>query len=200
MFYIDASHHQGKIDFKKLLTNVPKIDGIYIKATQGVGYTDPMLKANCTSAAIVGIDFGFYHYATLNTNNFVHDAIAEAKYFVSIIKQLPSPKLPIALDIEENKAHLSPTEVVGWIKAFFSELTRLGYENHILYSYTPFLNSNLPDKHGLGNIPLWIAHYTTKAAPSLPKGWDKFFLWQYSAKGRIAAIKGEVDFNKGYQE
>jgi len=200
MFYIDVSHFQGKIDFTKLLTSVPKIDGIYIKATQGIGYTDPMLKANCTSAAIVGLPFSFYHYATLNTANFVHDAIAEAQYFVSIIKQLPSPKLPVAIDIEENKAHLSPVEVLGWITSFFSEIKRLGYENYALYSYTPFLNNNLPDKHGLGNIPLWIAHYTTKKAPSLPRGWDRYFMWQYSAKGRIAGIKSDVDINNGYQE
>lgn len=193
---IDCSHHNGQINYKEVALNVPIVNGVFLKATQGTGYTDSRLRQNAKGFSDAGIPLSYYHYATLNTREVIKDATEEANYFCSVIRTLPHATLPIVLDIEENKANLSTSEVLGWIKTFFGQLTINGCPEHLLYSYTPFLNANLPQDHGLGNIPLWIAAYVNLPSPRLPIGWTSYHLWQYSAKGRISGINGDVDLNK----
>lgn len=199
MFAIDISHHNGEVIFPQVLSNDPRPDFVYIKATQGVGYTDPRLKSNAQAAYFNGFDIGYYHYASLNTLDVVQDATSEAKYFIDTIRTLPAAKMPLALDIEENKANVPKDKVLIWIQTFFQTLHTLGYSDYILYSYTSFLDSNLPKNHGLGSIPLWIAAYVNKAKPVLPKGWSEYFIWQYSAKGKVKGINSDTDLNKTFK-
>lgn len=193
---IDVSKWQGDIDWKKVKAS--GINQAYMKATQGVGYMDPNVKRESAEAIAAGVQIGYYHFSSLNDHNETQDATEEARWFVKVIKQLPKNTLPIVLDIEENKAlegqkPLSKDEVLAWIKAFFQELQVLGYNDFVLYSYTPFLDANLPTNHGLGGVKLWIAAYTPK--PKMPKGWVGYWLWQYSCKGKVEGIKGDVDLN-----
>lgn len=196
MFGIDISSNNGSIDWNLVAKNPTKVDFVFIKASEGVGYTDPKLNFNSTEAKRVGLKIGYYHFASLNTLNNVADAKSEAKYFMSVLKNMPKPDLPYILDLETNKVDLEPSDVEEWINTFFAELRTNGFTNVALYSYTPFLNSNLPVKHGLGNVKLWIAAYVNLATPKLPTGWSKYWIWQYSSKGTISGIKGNVDMNK----
>jgi GH25 family lysozyme M1 (1,4-beta-N-acetylmuramidase) len=196
MYGVDISHHNGLIYWTEVVKNTPKLDFIFMKASQGVGYVDSVLKYNSVEAKAVGIPVGYYHYASLNTHNIIEDARAEATFFVSTIQKCPETTLPLVLDIEDNKANLSPKEVLIWIKTFFAQLVALEHNNYMLYSYTPFLNSNLPKDHDLGTTSLWLAAYVNKATPKLPNGWSKYKIWQYSAKGKVKGIKGDVDQNR----
>lgn len=190
---IDVSKWQGSIDWTVVKKNHPEIEGVFLKATEGVGYIDPQLSANFEKAGMAGFKIGYYHFASLNNTDAHNDAISEAKYFYSIVRLFPRT-MPLVLDIESNPSKLPKEKVLEWIKTFFSELEKLGETNVVLYSYAPFLNENLPANHGLGNIRLWLAAYT--ATPKLPYGWAKYWLWQYSSKGVIKGIKGKVDLNK----
>lgn len=196
MFGLDVSHHQGEVVFPQVLGNDPRPDFVYIKATEGVGYVDPKLIPNAQAANFNGFAIGYYHYASLNTLDVVQDARNEARFFIDTIRTLPAPKLPLALDIEENKANVPKEKVLIWINTFFETLSTAGYTDYILYSYTSFLDSNLPKNHGLGSIRLWIAAYVNLAKPKLPKGWDKYYIWQYSAKGKVKGIERDCDINK----
>lgn len=193
---IDISHYQGKPNFKAMAADPNKPDFVYIKATQGTGYIDPNCKANAGEAVKQGFRVGYYHYATLNSENAIRDARDEATAFIQAIKSLPAYSMPPALDIEENKAHLSKEHVRQWINSSLSELAVNGFRDYLIYSYTPFLNENLAADHGFGAVKLWIAHYTSNSKPSLPHGWNHYHIWQYSAKGRIAGITGDVDMNR----
>ena len=115
---------------------------------------------------------------------------------MSVIKKAAPPDLPLILDIETNKVALGKARVEEWIRSFFSELKKGGYENVALYSYTPFLDASLPANHNFGNIKLWIAAYVNANKPKLPKGWNNYWIWQYSCKGSVTGIKGNVDLNK----
>jgi nucleoid-associated protein YgaU len=44
--------------------------------------------------------------------------------------------------------------------------------------------------------PLWIAHYTEKPRPRLPKGWKRWTLWQYTDQGRVSGIGGRCDLDR----
>lgn len=195
MFGIDVSHFQGHIDWTKASQH---LDFVYVKTTQGVGSSDAFCQANSVGATNAGLKVGYYHFATLNSSSVVSDATAEANWFCSVMRNLPTPSMPIVLDIEteDPKVQLSPDMVLSWINTFFSVLSSNGYREYALYSYSPFLNSHLPSNHNLGNIPLWIAAYTSAPQPRLPIGWTKAWLWQYTDKGRIDGISTTVDLNK----
>jgi GH25 family lysozyme M1 (1,4-beta-N-acetylmuramidase) len=192
---IDISSNQGRINWKLVPTNEPKVDGIYIKASEGVGYTDPQLRINALEASQAGIPIGYYHFCSLNNSiDVVGDAKQEAQYFFTATHGLPVPHLPYVLDVETNKSHLIKDQTLLWIRTFFNELEKKDIKDYVLYSYTPFLNENLPTNHGLGNVRLWLASYTPTY--KLPYGWNSVWLWQYSNQGQIAGIKTRVDLNK----
>lgn len=193
MEIIDVSKWQGLIDWPAVKAQNSAIKGVYIKATEGIGHRDPFLEKNAIKASQNGFNIGFYHFASLNNQGVVTDAVAEAREFVKAISSYKQ-QLPPALDIETNAAKLSPQKCQQWIIAFFDELRRLGVNDYVLYSYAPFLNSNLPANHPFGNIKLWLAAYIPK--PIIPKGWAKYWLWQYSSNGSVSGIKGNVDLNR----
>jgi lysozyme len=190
---IDVSYAQGHIDWTKV-----KTDFVYIKANEGVGFKDKMVNDNSVGAHKAGIPFGFYHFVTLNQVDVVTDAKQEAADFVSTMDMLPkySPDLIPVLDIEqENKLQISPQNINLWINVFVDELAKAGHKV-MLYSYTPWLNANLPKDHDLGRLPLWIAQYTGKPVPVLPFGWSDYKAWQYSNAGKIDGIYASVDLNR----
>ena len=195
---IDVSHHNGQINWQQVAAG-NAISFVFMKATQGQTYADPMLSTNAAGASKAGLRLGYYHFATLNSANVVADAQAEAAFFLSTIKPLPTPGLPLILDIEANNNNLPAASVLTWINTFFSGLVAAGNHDYALYSYTPFLNANLPANHRLGSIPLWIAAYVNKPAPVLPKGWTNYWIWQYANNGTVPGITGPVDMNKTTQ-
>jgi len=189
---IDVSSYQGKIDWDKVKAT-PELGGVYIKASEGVNAPDKDFAARIHEVSAKGLSFGFYHFATLNKQDVVSDAISEATYFMQLVHPYKAT-LPYALDIESNPAKLPPDKVLLYIKTFFDTLKKAGIEDYCLYSYTPFLNANLPANHDLGPVKLWLASYTPKYV--LPRGWQTAWLWQYTQAGFINGIKGNVDISK----
>lgn len=192
--YIDISHNNGIVWFSNILDNSVKIDGIFIKANEGVGMVDPQLNYNATNTKLVGIPLSYYHFATLNSFGVVDDAVSEAQFFIDTIKDLPVPDMELVLDIETNKIGLKPDQVLIWINTFFNTMKTAGYSNLMIYSYSSFLNDNLPTSHDLAGYPLWIAAYSPKFV--IPRGWLNAKYWQYSETGIVSGIKGNVDMTK----
>lgn len=204
-FGIDVSKYQGDINWAKVAQNSPKVDFAYIKATEGSSLIDRKCRQNALGAKEVGILVGYYHFATLNQEDEKRDAIEEATFFLKTIADFPQNDLPLVLDIESTnpKTNLDQQEVLNYILAFFDTLKAAGKE-FALYSYTPFLDQHLPKNHGLGEIPLWVAQYTNRAAPKLPNGWNKWWLWQYlgSAPGFVGRCQGvptACDLNRVFE-
>lgn len=185
---IDVSHWQGLIDWDKVKADPSNIDFVYIKASNGVGGIDPQFSRNANEAHRVGLKIGYYHFATLATT-----PKAEADYFVSLIKTKPTAEMPYVLDLETNKPGLDKVNTLEWINVFFDELKIQGYSDVALYSYTPFLDTNLPSDHILGTVKLWLAAYTP--TPKIPHGWTSYWNWQHSSTGKVDGIAGNVDLN-----
>lgn len=194
MIGIDISHHNGNIDWRKVKSDPQNINFVYIKATQGVDYTDPMLVANVTGAKAVGLKWGIYHFATWNSHDTVVDAKLEAANFLTRVKQLGMPDLPLVLDAESNeKPALSPEELLSFITTFIAEVQKAGYEI-MFYSYPGWINSYLPKNHGLGKYKLWLADYNGPI--NSVNGWVKPYMHQYTEKGKVKGISTNVDMNK----
>ena len=74
---IDISSYQENVDFKKVKNN--GIEIVYIKATEGLTYDNPLLKSQYNGAKSAGLKIGFYHLLRAN------DPTLEAKHFLSVI-------------------------------------------------------------------------------------------------------------------
>ena len=62
---IDVSHFQGEIDWPRM--EAQGISFAYIKATEGSGYVDSCLEANYQGVKDTGIEYGFYHFLSLES-------------------------------------------------------------------------------------------------------------------------------------
>jgi len=196
-FGIDISHWNSDghpIDFAKVKSNVPKIDFAYIKASEGSTFNP--VHFNAATAAANGclknnIAFGYYHFARPSLTN----AANEAGNFITTMRKLPSAKILPVLDFETNDNKLSKEQMQKWVTDFLKTCSNLGVKPLRFYSYTPFINDNLPANHPFGTLSLWIAAYNP-IAPRIPNGWKKFDIWQYTDSGVVAGINGKVDMNR----
>lgn len=180
---IDISHHNGTVDFEKV--KAAGVTFVYIKATEGVTYRDPMYQPNALNSMKAGLPVGFYHFARPGIN----DPKDEAKNFVEAISVFKYTLLPV-LDLEVNPKGLSGDELYAWANTFISEVkTKTGHDV-MLYTYLNYLNE-YPALQKLNNIPLWIAVYRNEA-PTV-SGWKNWTVWQYSDKETIPGVEGGVD-------
>lgn len=194
---VDISKWNGVVDYKKMASNDPQIDLVIIRASEGTGYQDPMFIKNVIGATSQGFKFSSYHFCTWNNSDEISDATQEAKAFVGVLKRVAKPGYKVWIDTETNKTNiiLSPAQLVRYIQTFRHILTEEGYD-HGLYGSRGFFNQFLPDDHPFGEVPLWLANYTNKPQPTLPKGWSKYTLWQWTDQGVVSGINSRVDLNR----
>lgn len=179
---IDVSYWNGNLNWGPVVAAGGKF--AYVQVSQGTGYIDSTAPAQAAGALAAGLEIGYYHFAKLS------DVNKEAQLFLSTIKKLPHAKLLPALDLEVNPSNMPPQQVVQWVQAFQKIVGPV-----ILYSYTPFLNANLPVNHPLGGMPLWLAQYTTAVDyPQMPWGWAFYSVWQYSDNLNLGS--GPCDVNR----
>lgn len=194
---IDVSENNLLIDWNKITHKNPNFTPtfVYIKATEGVGFKDKYLNSNAIKAKQQGLKIGYYHFASLNSLDIINDVKKEVNWFLQTIKSCPTADLPLVLDIETNAAKLNKDQVLLYINTFLVELKLAGHEV-VLYSYTSFLDANLPKIHNLGNVKLWIAAYTEEKKLKLPNGWNAYYIWQFMSTGKLEGIQTDVDLNK----
>jgi lysozyme len=182
---IDVSRHQGEIDWEKV-----KADGVhfvFIKATQGVGYKFVDYFRNHAPKSLgFGLQVGAYHYGTFST---IPEAITEAKYFLSVVKDFKLT-YPLVLDLEENKKNVSKKQLTDAANAFLDVLKNAKYQV-ILYTGKAFLETQLDEKQI--HCPLWIARYGSELGRTAD-------IWQHTSEGQVNGITGSVDMNIAYKE
>jgi len=126
---------------------------------------------------------GAYHYFRPNENS-----VKQAKNFIKTVK-LESGDLPPVLDIEELPKHQSMDSLKVGLKRWLDEVESHYRVKPILYSgdkyYTDFLQKEF------SNYILWIANYNFWVE-DLKDHWN---FWQFSEKGTVRGIKGNVDLN-----
>ena len=179
---IDISNWQGDVDWRKV-----KGDGIrfaYMQATQGLHFIDPNYGENAKGIDAAGLPYGAYHFFRPN-----HDPEAQAKLF---LKQTEGKRgvLPPMLDVEVSGGQ-SAEQIGKRAKRWLEIVEQAVGCRPLVYSYGSFWEKNL--RESLADYPLWLAEYASK--PRLPAGKDRWVLWQYSQKGRVAGVKGAVDLD-----
>lgn len=180
---IDVSEWQGEINFSEVSRD--NIQVVYIKASEGTNYIDPFFEDNYNNAKSNGLKVGFYHYLNARSQS---DAIAEANFFVSVIKGL-SPDCRLAMDFEQF-GDLNNEEINNISRTFLEEVQRLSGKDVIIYS--DVFNAQNTFSSSLANdYPVWIAEYGVSEPSN--GNWDVWYGFQYTNQGNISGISGYVD-------
>ena len=199
-FGIDVSKYQGKIDWSKVKNSNVKFAMIragHRGYTEGNMSEDPEFLKNVKGAYQNGIKVGLYFYSSAINQE---EAVEEANYVLNLIKKYNIQNyitFPIAFDIEDFEGtrnyHLSTKQRTDIAKIFCDTIKNAGYKP-MVYSYTYFLENKL-DMNKLTNYDTWIADYYGNT-------WYKrqFTIWQYTDKGNINGITGNVDLNYCYKK
>jgi len=171
----DVSHHQGPIDWDKVKAS-GRLDFVICKATEGRTWVDPEFSRNWAKIKRIGALRGAYHFVRANS-----DPILQARHFVKTVK--PTATDLLVADVEKTDGK-TPAQVVEVARKFLAEVHRLHGREPMLYSYDKFIPAlwDLP-------YPRWRARYSTQE-PTKP--WR---IWQYTSKGSVPGISGNVDLN-----
>lgn len=199
LYGIDASHYQELIDWKQV-----KASGIsfaILKASEGVGFEDPMFEQNVRGALENGILPGSYHFFLPRL-----DPIQQAKHYAAVLKASLGRRtcLPPCVDLETTG--LGKEGMNQALRLFLQEVEALTGRRCMIYTSPGFWTTYLPQPVLSQNRivrsstewatlhPLWLAHYTT-GWPLQVFPWAGWTFWQYSSSGRIAGIATRVDLN-----
>ena len=179
---IDVSHHQNDIDWTKVKAAGHSF--VFIKATEGVDYTDPNFGSYWIGSKEAGLVRGAYHFFHPDD-----DAKTQAEFFIATVTLQPGD-LPPALDVEVAEG-VSPAALIDDVKTWLDLVEAAYGVKPIIYSDLHFLQAEVTQNQ-LKDYPLWLADYTENT-PEAPGAWTDWTLWQFSRSGIVDGIDGEVD-------
>ncbi len=196
MKLVDISHHNGAINWASA-TASGDVDAVYMKATQGASYVDPMFFANRESAKEIGVPLGCYHYVTPTDQ-----ASDQAAHFLNVLGGTVGELAP-ALDCEST--YSQPGGAEQWaqipmeqriqkiLKIGAAVVAGTGVPRLALYCSPSFVDEMLGNDPRLAVFDLWIAEYGV-VAPRIPAPFTSYLYWQNSESGTVPGVgSGDVD-------
>lgn len=182
---IDVSKWNGDIDWNKVSE-----DGVvyaFVRVSDGLSHFDPRFAENWAESRAAGIHTGVYQFFRPNL-----DAIKQADLLLENMGELGPDDLPPVLDVEATGG-VSKATMVSKIRQWIDHVEAATGVKPIIYSGRFFWQDNVGSSEW-DDHPFWIAHYT-KNCPNLPSQWDDWVFHQYTDKGKVAGISGNVDLN-----
>lgn len=184
---IDVSDWQDKIDWKKV-----KADGVVgaiIRYADGTTL-DKRFAENMKNAKAAGIHIGSYIFSRASTKT---QAENEAKRLYDACKPY-APDMPLYIDLEASGLSKYADTVAS---AFLNKMKALGGKGGVYANLNWWNNYLKKTAKNYSESPFWIAQYnsTMDYKPSSVMG-----MWQYSSKGKVSGIKGNVDMDRCYVE
>ena len=194
MRLIDVSKHNDIIDWASVKKS--GIDGVIIRAGYGkiASQIDPRFVANYNGAKAAGLYVGAYWYSYAATTA---EARAEAAACLEVLGGR-ALDFPVYFDMEEkSQVALSVEKCTEMATAFCEQIEKAGYWAGI-YSFDSFYATNWAQELPL-RFAAWVARVpgndngVNKVAPKCCKAYG---IHQYSWKGKINGINGDVDLNE----
>ena len=181
---IDVSHYQGTINWKEVAHD-SNAAFAYIKASEGGDLADDCYERNIREARKYGIKAGSYHFFRPNT---------PAKQQFELFKKLVDPR-------KQDLVPLVDVEVIGGVSILtmhvrLQELLSLLTDQYngrtpVIYTGRNFYNKYFAGYQAFRKYKFMIAAYQDNE-PELDAG-DDYIIWQFTAKGHIDGIRGNVD-------
>jgi lysozyme len=183
---IDVSRYQNIIaweEVKKMNVRDVQLGFAFIKATEGIGNTDPQFIRNWRRAKSNDIIRGAYHFFIASK-----DGKMQAENFIKRV-ELESGDLPPVLDVEQRFG-TSKQQLQREVKEWLTVVENYYHVRPIIYTNVDFYNQNLGST--FDDYPLWVAHYYQQEQPRITRQWD---FWQHNDQGNVNGIVSKVDFN-----
>lgn len=178
---IDVSHHQGRINWRQVARFT---DNVYIKATEGKTWVDPLYAENLEKARQAGLRVGSYHY--LRTTSRVEDQ------FANFLRTVPKEKQDLIPMVDcEEQTYWGKKEYVDSLMVFIKLVEKHYGKRPLIYSVNSFYMKNLQNLQG---YPFMIGRYF--GYPPVMAPGHSYTLWQYTDKGVIQGICKEVDLSR----
>ncbi len=194
LYGIDVSEHQRYVDWQQVADSGKEF--VFVRAgyrgsTQGGLYKDPWFITNVDGARKAGLEVGVYFWSQAVN---VREAIEEARYVLELIDGYDIT-LPVMYDWEkiesmpESRTIETDPSIVGECGVAFCEtIKNAGYDAGIYFNRQ--LGYYGLDLSRLKDFVFWVAD---------PGDYPKFYyagsVWQYSDKGSVPGIDGDVDLN-----
>ncbi len=198
-FGIDVSKWNQEIDWEKVANAGVTFAIIrcgYRGAQTGTLVEDPYFLKNIEGATDAGIDVGVYFFTQAVT---VVEAVEEASMVLTLVNGYDLT-YPIYIDTEnagtDGRANeLSRVLRTDVCEAFVRTIANAeeGYTAGI-YGSKNWLNQKVDISRFSGNA-VWLAEYRDE-----PTFLDTYHMWQYTSRGKIDGITGNVDFNLSYMD
>ena len=191
---IDVSKWNGSIDW-----NAVKNSGVsyviircgYRGSTTGALIEDPMFRSNIKGAKAAGLKVGAYFF-TQAVNEV--EAVEEASMAVSLVSAY-GLNYPIFLDVESSGGRadgISKDTRTAVCKAFCATVQNSGYNAGVYANKTWFTEKI--NTSSLAGCKIWLAQYASTPTYTA----TRYDMWQYSSKGKVSGINGNVDMNISY--
>lgn len=190
---IDVSRYQEKIEWDKVAQE--GIEYAFIRLgirgyTEGDILEDEKFTYNIEGALDNGIEAGVYFFTQATS---LEEAKEEAQYVLDALEPY-NVTYPVVLDVEAvtsnnaRTADLTKEERTEYCIAFCDMIRQAGYTPMIYGNLKTFML--LLDLEQLEEYDKWFAHYDTEVYYPYD-----FKVWQYTDKGKVEGIDGEVDIN-----
>ncbi len=187
---IDVSEHNGTINWEKA---AKEIDGAIIRCGYGQNrrdQDDKQFRRNVSECTRLGIPFGIYLYSYAKSST---AGAGEADHALRCAKGLEL-SYPIYFDSEDASTKAAAYNAAI---AFGNKIEAAGYWCG-LYSGEYFYNANL---RGISRFTKWIAKYgTNNGKPQSKPNVADVAIWQYTSRGKVSGISGNVDMNICYKD
>ena len=188
---IDVSKWNGNIDWNKVKNNGVNFVIIrcgYRGSSAGALIEDPKFRANIKGAQAAGLRVGVYFFS--QAVNEV-EAVEEASMCINLCKGY-SLSFPIYIDVEGSNGRgdtISASQRTANIKAFCGTVQSAGYRAGV-YSNKTWFTKNI-NTASLTNYKIWLAQYAANVSYTA----TRYDMWQYTSKGSVSGISGNVDMN-----
>ncbi len=192
---IDVSKWNGEIDWDKVKNagvEFAIIRAGYRGSVTGSLVVDPYFTANMRGAAVSGVPVGVYFF-TQAVNEV--EAVEEASAVLELIREY-NLEYPVFIDTEgaggNGRADGLDVDTRTLVcEAFCRTIANAGYTAGV-YGSRNWYNNNLHAEQ-LEQYCIWLAEYR-----SVPLYQGYYQMWQYTSKGSIDGIEGNVDMNVSY--
>lgn len=199
IFGIDVAKWQGAIDWKKV-SKAGKQFAI-LKITQKDNKIEGAFERNYKGAKEAKLLIGGYRYVYAKNTK---EATAEAN---ALVKVLNGREMPVGvwLDMEDASIKgIGKAKLWDVISTETKILRQAGYAVGI-YCNKDWYDNVLKGKELANEFPFWIARYPSADNGSVKESLNPVNLkgctaWQYSSKGRVNGVAGNVDLDLVYQK
>ena len=190
---IDVSEHQGRIDWDAVKAS--GIDFAILRVGFGApsfgGRIDYQFNRNISECERLGIPYGVYAYSYAFDNQ---QAADEASMVIDCLSG-HNPRLPVYYDLEDKTiiADGRQSGIASRAQTFCNKISSAGYKPGI-YANLNWFNNILTDPvFKSGSWDHWIAQYNSQCHYT-----GSYSFWQYTSRGKVSGISGNVDMNYAY--